>query len=1059
MAQLVLAAAGSALGAATITGTVFGLSGAALGWMAGGMLGSLLVKGPKSESPMLNDLRVTGVGYGQPVPWIAGTVRNGGTLIWASKRRPIKQVQKSGKGGGSTYTSYTYRVDLLYMLSENEIGGVSKVHKDGELVWNGKKVKSGVWGAIRVYTGDADQLPDPAYEAAIGAGYTPAHRGRGTVFLEDVELDSSGRIPNFSFFTGGVAFNDMCFGAPTVAATYSVTGEVCSYDNNAGTFWTGVVGSGGTTTIESILYRTQEFTFRKYRLSDGTLLDTVVKTVYMSQTTNVDPVWYDAKIVHGLDEPKGLLHRRVTVSGNVRAVSMSETPSAGFPVTSGISAFRGFINFAGGFYWACHNTGGVSKLSDTAEVAVYTNAFYSLNGVIQDAKTGRLYANRVLASSLQVDVSEFIEDPFDPLWSHALGPTSTAGSSSTTGFHVFANKIANINGTFVRILRVGPDGVLGECGAVSVGGGPVNVWGVANTFVHANGRLVDMNIPLSSFLIGSEVALQVVVAALLERAGLTDQDFDVTGIDEDTMVSSFFISQVGNTRSALEQLAVVYDLTFAKTDKIYVMQRKYTADKSIGYAEIGWSDSPGGVDNPLPIVQGNPTEMEAQIFLRFRNMSRDFEPDVAQSDKLLQGQKSSGPIDIPIGLYPSEAQHTVERILAQQSYGLWTYGPFRLSLEHADVMPGDVLSLTDHAGRAHMVDIVERTDMGLMLEFKAQGSGSAPRLINWADDTDQGQTEIQSPSTAVWVAGDWPLMRDVDDVPGWYALMAGAGDGSYWPGGILARSWDGNQYTEVANFLQAGTFGTCLSTLPDWAGGNCFDEASTLTVELYQGELSSSTVTAMINDLTTNVMMVGAECIRFRRAELIAERTYRLTGLIRGFRGTEWAIGLHEADEVCALVDGALQPVAGTTGTINQERQLKGVTFGLSLASVTAQTFTDTGVRLKPFSPAFLIGLANEDGDIVLEWDRRTRRSYSYGGVSGVVAPLGEAFERYRVRVLDGPDVKRSTDVSDVETWTYTSAMAAEDGFSTSDTVRFEVMQLSEIVGDGYLAELERTIP
>jgi hypothetical protein len=47
------------------------------------------------------------------------------------------------------------------------------------------------WRRMTVYTGAADQLPDPTYETAVGVGYAPAYRDRGTVFLEGLQLGSA----------------------------------------------------------------------------------------------------------------------------------------------------------------------------------------------------------------------------------------------------------------------------------------------------------------------------------------------------------------------------------------------------------------------------------------------------------------------------------------------------------------------------------------------------------------------------------------------------------------------------------------------------------------------------------------------------------------------------------------------------------------------------------------------------------------------------------------------------------------------------------------------------
>lgn len=218
MPQLVIAAAGAAIGGAALgTGVVaLGLTGTAIGWAVGGALGSaLFTETQKGAGPRLADLSVSTSAYGTPIPYVVGSPRVAGQIIWASDKREIATVTEQGKGrGGSEYTSYTYEVDLLYLLSDNEISGVTRIWINGKLVWNQLATASDAtidasdattaWTSITIYTGESTQLADPIYEAAVGAANAPAYRGRGTVMIEGLQLGSSGAIPNITFEIGRV---------------------------------------------------------------------------------------------------------------------------------------------------------------------------------------------------------------------------------------------------------------------------------------------------------------------------------------------------------------------------------------------------------------------------------------------------------------------------------------------------------------------------------------------------------------------------------------------------------------------------------------------------------------------------------------------------------------------------------------------------------------------------------------------------------------------------------------------------------------------------------------
>lgn len=212
MAQLVIAAAGAAIGGALVPGVIgLGITGASAGWTIGSLIGSAFAPGQKSQGPRLNDLSVGSSAYGTPIPYVQGAPRIAGQIVWASTKREVATTtRQGGKGGGKQkVTTYTYEVDLLIVLTDNVIGDVARVWSSGKLIWN-KSASADVatklasdttsaWTRFAVYDGSATQLPDPTYEAAVGTANAPAYRGRGSVFIQGLQLGSSGQIPNLTF--------------------------------------------------------------------------------------------------------------------------------------------------------------------------------------------------------------------------------------------------------------------------------------------------------------------------------------------------------------------------------------------------------------------------------------------------------------------------------------------------------------------------------------------------------------------------------------------------------------------------------------------------------------------------------------------------------------------------------------------------------------------------------------------------------------------------------------------------------------------------------------------
>ena len=227
MASIVLGSIGSAIG-----GAVGGPLGAQIGWAIGSAIGGALDP-PKTQKQVqpLTDLRVVGAEYGAPIPYLRGASRIAGQMWWNTNRRPLYTTTTTGggKGGGKPKqetTTITYEMDCLYGLTDNEIIGVTRIWDNGDLIYNADAeaptasvVASGgsgffsvlvgslvqsvgakkEWTRMTVYTGASDQLPDPTYEAAVGAGAAPAYRGRGTVFIEGLQLGQSGSLRNLTF--------------------------------------------------------------------------------------------------------------------------------------------------------------------------------------------------------------------------------------------------------------------------------------------------------------------------------------------------------------------------------------------------------------------------------------------------------------------------------------------------------------------------------------------------------------------------------------------------------------------------------------------------------------------------------------------------------------------------------------------------------------------------------------------------------------------------------------------------------------------------------------------
>ncbi len=566
-------------------------------------------------------------------------------------------------------------------------------------------------------------------------------------------------------------------------------------------------------------------------------------------------------------------------------------------------------------------------------------------------------------------------------------------------------------------------------------------------FAFAAFRVIQMRHVYQGWSIGT-AQLRHALSELLERAGYSEDDFNVSGVSEDRGVHALAVGQVSTTRSVLEPVQQAHFLEVSANEVIHIRERAVEAVVAIPFVDLGMGSDSGGEEEPLSLTLGNDLELPAQLALSYPNMSGDYQAATEFSDRLLSGQQSTETVQLALGLHPVEAKGIVDGLLMDRVASLCTT-TLKLPLKYARVEPGDVVQATGSDGRSYRLRVQSKTDAMPIIELQCVLDDVG--AIESAAVTDTGYVDT---NTVIQPAGtrfellDIPILRDADDAPGYYVAVAPlrAATTDKWPGAVVAQAWDGVNYAQILQTTAQCVIGTASNALPAWLGGVVFDERSTVTVQV-SGELASSTREAMLLDESINALLLGSEIVRFRSAALLSPGTYLLSGLMRGQRGTEWAMGSHAAGESCVLLGNGLRRIGSQTNEIGLPRQVKAVTLGAFLSSGTAKDFTDTGVALKPFSPANPRALP--DGhDLVVTWQRRTRRSYQYAGPAPVV-PLGEAVEAYRVRVFVGSTLLRS-DVVNETLYRYTADMQAADGLASGTAVQFEICQLSATAGLGY---------
>jgi hypothetical protein len=223
------------------------------------------------------------------------------------------------------------------------------------------------------------------------------------------------------------------------------------------------------------------------------------------------------------------------------------------------------------------------------------------------------------------------------------------------------------------------------------------------------------------------------------------------------------------------------------------------------------------------------------------------------------------------------------------------------------------------------------------------------------------------------------------------------------------------------------------------------DETSVIDVLLLaSGQLQSVSESALLNG--ENAALVGDEIIQFMNAEMLGMGKYRLTRLLRGRLGTNWAMLEHNIGERFVLLGAELGAIGISPANIGMTKPYKAVTFGQSLGEVAPRDFSFNAVSLKPYAPVHLSFSGELGADIMLQWVRCDRL---YGAWRDYVdIGLSEVSELYDIEIYLGGVLKRTVQTSSPN-FTYSSAMQTLDGAIASDILLAKIYQLSNIVGRG----------
>jgi len=477
------------------------------------------------------------------------------------------------------------------------------------------------------------------------------------------------------------------------------------------------------------------------------------------------------------------------------------------------------------------------------------------------------------------------------------------------------------------------------------------------------------------------------LADLAGRSGLSAGSLAADAVS--LPLRGYEVSGTQAAADALQPLALAYDLAAVERDGVVTFEpldarpaRRLDPDQ-LGAAEAG-----GEIADEFKVTRPDPLDLPGELTVTYRNAAdADFSRG-AESERTKHGafylQQTAG-LE-PLVLTPSEARRRAE-VLLWRAHAESRTAAFTLPPAWRDLAPGDLVSLslrgTDYRLRVSKVD----RGANFLLEVEATlveqsafggvGAGAGGRYT---------RESVAAARVVVLLVLDLPAVLEAagGTTPGLVVLAARAAAGDRWQGASALLSRDGGiTWGEATTLAAEAVVGTAVSWLPPGPLSR-WDERSTVDVELSRPVALSSLSRNAVH-LGGNRALLGGEILHFRSAEQVGPRAWRLSGLLRGRRDTAAAVSLHAVGEAFVLLDEAATWLPLTIADRDLPLQARGLPAGGDLLDAVGRTVRPVFANLRPFAPAKLSAVREENGDITVRAIPRVRAlrgAFARGGLA-----------------------------------------------------------------------------
>ena len=542
---------------------------------------------------------------------------------------------------------------------------------------------------------------------------------------------------------------------------------------------------------------------------------------------------------------------------------------------------------------------------------------------------------------------------------------------------------------------------------------------------------------------------------ICQRSGMQDGEYSVhTGLVQ-MQVRGFAVATNGPSLSAIGPLQAAFSFeAYEQHGTTTFVPRGQMPMATIPDNDLATRNVSDSVPEKYTLERLPDHQLLKSSAITYRDPDRDYQENTQKSSRLRGDAYTELTTQLALTISSDEARRLVDQTL----WAAWTDRvPARVTVsdKYSFLKAGNVV-IVRMAG-AYLPFRVEYKTRGINGLIELELRQEDPFIY---DGNTSGQTasipinEIQLVGNTYISLIDSPYILPFDDDTGFYWFMDADSDG--WRGGILYRSVTGETLDQVAESNIRNITGTVASALYS-ASCDVWDRVNTITVQLKYAnhELESFDENEILNG--KNAFWLGAEdgshgeVIQFATATLISNnpKTYQLSNLLRGRRGTEHETVLHGPNETFIAFDvNAMRSLNYGYSDFDKTRFFFGLSIYKTQMDISSyQMFTNTGERKRPRAPVNAIGERDTSNNLTITWTRRVR-GYTSGPGYGEV-PLDETSESYQVEIIVASVVVRTIAVS-TPTASYTAAQQTADGITPGNPVTIQIYQLSSVVGRGH---------